>query len=255
MCNRFSAKALKGVNMLNCGNVRMVCKRYWENLPGFLACGGTLAAALLLLVAASGCQTASSPAQFSDVSGKSKAQPIPPVAATNPSLPAVSADSLVLHEGDVVRITFPGAPTLNTVQPIRRDGQISLPLGGEFKAAGLTPAQVQKAMLDKYGPQLVMKEVVVTVDSSSYPVYVTGAVLRSGKIVYDRPVTALEAVMEAGVDYTKANLKAVAVTRLENGHSTHYKLNLKQVLHGDSGEAFTLKPSDIVFVPERFTWF
>ena len=161
----------------------------------------------------------------------------------------------MLHEGDVVKISFPGAPNLNTVQQIRRDGKIALPLLGEFKAAGLRPSEMEQMLLEKYAPQLVTKEVSVTVESSSYPVYVTGAVQRSGKLVYDRPVTALEAVMEAGVDYGKANLKEVEVIRQDKGRVQQYNLNLKRVLQGQQSEPFSLKPSDIVFVPERFSWF
>jgi protein involved in polysaccharide export with SLBB domain len=85
---------------------------------------------------------------------------------------------------------------------------------------------------------------------------VTGAVLRPGKIMSNRPITALEAIMEAGgVDYAKANLKAVTVTRLEGGQFKTYTLNLKLVLDGQQTKPFYLKPSDIVKVPERFSWF
>jgi polysaccharide biosynthesis/export protein len=169
---------------------------------------------------------------------------------------AAKPESIVLHEGDTVRISFPGAPNLNTAQQIRRDGRIALPLVGEFQAAGLAPAAMEKELLKLYGPQLQTKEVNVTVESSAFPVYVTGAVLRPGKIMSDRPLTALEAIMEAGgFDYAKANLKSVNVVRHENGRTDHFKLNLKGVLHGEESEQFNLKPSDIIYVPERFQWF
>jgi hypothetical protein len=32
-------------------------------------------------------------------------------------------------------------------------------------------------------------------------------------------------------------------------------LNLKLVLEGKQNEQFNLKPSDIVYVPEKFSWF
>ena len=166
------------------------------------------------------------------------------------------SDLIVLHEGDSVRISFPGAPTLNTVQVIRRDGRITLPVIGEYKAAGMVPAVMEKELIALYGPQLQSKEVTVAVESSAFRIYVMGAVLRPGKILSDRPMTALEAIMEAGgFDYAKANLKAVTVTRRENGQTQHFKLNLKRVLKGEDADSFDLKPGDIVFVPERFTWF
>jgi hypothetical protein len=35
----------------------------------------------------------------------------------------------------------------------------------------------------------------------------------------------------------------------------NYTLNLKLVLQGRQGTPFYLKPADIVYVPEKFSWF
>lgn len=180
----------------------------------------------------------------------------PPASLDQQASATRSTDPLQLNEGDTLQITFPGAANLNTTQKIRRDGRITLPVVGEFKAAGLTPTEMEKQLLELYAKELVQKEVSVTVESSTFPVFVTGAVLKPGKVVTDRPITALEAVMEAGgFDYTKANLKTVTVIRQENGQVRHFYVNLKEVLNGKPGDTFPLKPSDIVYVPERFTWF
>ncbi len=190
----------------------------------------------LLALAIAGCQSP----QFSNLAAK----------AGEPS------ESMVLNEGDTLVINFPGAPNLNTSQKIRRDGRITLPVVGEFRAAGVTPSAMEKQLVKLFESELVQKEVSVTVESSVFPVFVTGAVLRPGKIVSDRPLTALEAIMEAGgFDYSKANLKAVTVIRHENGQTSHHKLDLKRVLKGGQSDPFKLKPSDIIYVPERFTWF
>jgi polysaccharide biosynthesis/export protein len=166
-----------------------------------------------------------------------------------------SWNEVVLREGDSIRISFPGAANLNAVQQIRRDGRVTLPLVGEFKAAGLTPVELEKELLKLYEPQLQTKEVNVAVESSAFPIYVTGAVLRPGRINADRPLTALEAVMEAGVDYNRANLKAVRVIRNTEGQTENHVLNLKQILQGQSSDQFKLRPQDIVYVPEKFSWF
>lgn len=171
---------------------------------------------------------------------------------------AVRTEALILREGDVLRVTFPGAPNLDTQpQPIRRDGKITLPLIGEVNAVGMTPTELEKDLIKRYSTQLVSKEVTVTVVSSAYVVYVTGAVLRPGKIASDHPISALEAIMEAGgFDYGRANLKAVTVIRHEGGETKKYELNLKTALKATGkNEPFYLKPADIVYVPERFTWF
>jgi polysaccharide export outer membrane protein len=170
--------------------------------------------------------------------------------------PPEHTEAITLREGDTLKISFPGAPNLDTTQQIRRDGRISLFLAGEMTAAGVTPAELEKKILELYSSQLASKEVTVTVLSSSIPVFVTGAVLRPGKILSDHPITALEAIMEAGgFDYTKANLSAVVVIRQEEGKAKNYTLNMKLVLQGKQSVPFYLKPSDIVYVPERFVWF
>jgi polysaccharide export outer membrane protein len=194
---------------------------------------------LVLLAVVAGCQT----------------QPLF-LTPTSQTTNTTEIEIITLREGDVLKISFPGSANLNTTQPIRRDGMISMPLVGEVKAVGKTPAQLEKDLIDLYSTQLVSKEVVVEVQSSSFPVYVNGSVLHPGKIVSDHPITALEAVMEAGgFDYTKANLKKVQVTRREAVGTRVYVLNLKQVMEGEGGESFYLKPYDIVTVPEKFTWF
>jgi polysaccharide export outer membrane protein len=166
------------------------------------------------------------------------------------------SEMIVLREGDVLKISFPGSANLDTTQQIRRDGKISLPLVGEIQAAGETPDELQQNLIKLYAPQISSKEVIVAVESSAFPVYVTGCVIRPGKVSSDKPMTALEAVMEAGgFDYTKANLKAVRVIRRENGASENYTLNLKLVMQGKDNSPFYLKPDDIVFVPEKFSWF
>jgi polysaccharide export outer membrane protein len=170
--------------------------------------------------------------------------------------PTKKPEAVVLREGDILRITFPGAPALDATPQIRRDGKITLSLVGEINAVGMTVNQLEKELVKLYSSQLVTKEVTVMLVSSTFDVYVTGAVFRPGKVISNRPLTALEAIMEAGgPDYTKANLKAVDVIRTSQGRTEHFKLNLKRVLNGQDSEPFFLKPSDVVYVPERFAWF
>src|ERR1700690_1856027 len=87
-----------------------------------------------------------------------------------------ATEIITLREGDVLKISFPANVNLNTTQPIRRDGMISMPLVGELKAAGKTPKDLEKDLVDLYSTQLLSKEVTVEVQSSSFPVYVNGSV-------------------------------------------------------------------------------
>jgi polysaccharide export outer membrane protein len=178
-----------------------------------------------------------------------------PIAA--PAAVPMAPEVQTIREGDILRIAFPGAPNLNHEQPVRRDGRISLPLvGGEVMAAGLAPADLEKELIQRYSTQLASREVTVTVVSSSFSVYVGGAVLRPGKITTDRQLSVLEAVMEAGgFDRAKADTRRVKVIRMEGGRYWNYIVDLQQVIEGRSNEPFMLKPSDVIEVPEKTSWF
>lgn len=164
-----------------------------------------------------------------------------------------ASSPFALREGDIVKIVFPGAPNLNTTQQVRRDGMIAMENVGEVIAVGKSPAELQKDILKLYETQLLTKEVTVTVESANYPVYVGGAVLRPGKIMATRPMTVLEAIMEAGgFDENRAKSKAVLVTRQEDGVPRFYKLDVQSMLEGKSSIIFYLRPDDVVYVPTKF---
>jgi polysaccharide export outer membrane protein len=195
-----------------------------------------------LLTAVTGCRTPDSAAPVEQVRNQPEASKPPEVQT--------------VREGDVLKISFPGAPNLDTTQQIRRDGRITLSMVGEVMAAGLTPTELEKELIKLYSSQLLSKEVTVTVISSSFVVFVTGAVLRPGKIVSDHSISAFEAIMEAGgFDNARADLKAVVVIRQEGGQTKKYSVNLRLVLEGKQSEPFYLKPFDIIYVPVKFSWF
>lgn len=175
---------------------------------------------------------------------------------TNFGPPAKSVPEVqVLNPGDVIRIAFPGTPSLDATQQIRRDGRVNLTIIGEVKVEGKTPAQLEQELLKAYDTQLVSKEIKVTVVSSAFSVYVQGAVLKPGKITPERAITAFDAVMEAGGFAPTANPKKVLVIRQEDGQVKTYPLDMKKVLNGETTEPFYLKAYDTVSVPEKIQWF
>jgi polysaccharide export outer membrane protein len=211
-----------------------------------------LVSMLAMLFFIAGCATDES--WYSTPPQTSTPQPSP--SQTSKESENLQTAPLLLREGDVVNITFPGSSGLNTTQQIRRDGKIVIPLIGEVTAAGMTPVELQDDLIKKYAPQVATKQIIVTIQSSTYPVYVSGAVLRPGPVQSDRPLSVLDAIMEAGgYDTTKANLKAVVVVRQGPDGTTKFKLNLDEAMKGAKQKPFILQPSDIVVVPEKFTWF
>jgi len=199
--------------------------------------------ALVASLLFAGCETAAPTAS---------AEPAPQMASAAAPAPEV----LTLKEGDVIRISFPGVPSMDTTQQVRQDGRVSLPMQGEYLVTGKTTEGLTKELEEFYAPKLVSKEVMVTLVSSSFSVYVTGAVLHPGKVQSDRPLSAFEAIMNAGgFDTSRANMQAVTIIREENGQTHNYTVNLQLILEGKSSAPFYLKRSDTVFVPEKFSWF
>jgi polysaccharide export outer membrane protein len=224
------------------GTLNNNAPRNWRRFGWGMPTVGLVAMALGFLAFMTGCQTPDTATRVDQIRSQAETNKQPEI--------------LTVREGDALKISFPGTPNLDTMQTVRRDGRITMSIVGEVMAAGLTPAELEKELLKLYSSQLISKEVSVTVVSSSFAVYVSGAVSRPGKIMSDRPISALEAIMEAGgFDNAKADMKAVVVIRREEGQTKNYTLNLKLVLEGKQSEQFYLKPFDIVYVPERFSWF
>jgi polysaccharide biosynthesis/export protein len=173
------------------------------------------------------------------------------------SAPAVdTSPSMPLREGNTIKITFPGAPSLDNTVPIRQDGKINLAMVGEVKAAGLTPHELEQELLKVYGNQLIVKQVTVTVESAVFELFVTGAVLRPGKLISDHVETPLQAIIEAGIDQNRANLKKVVIIRQDDkGNTERFPLNLDAVIKNGAKENFVLKPMDTIYVPEKFMWY
>jgi polysaccharide export outer membrane protein len=174
---------------------------------------------------------------------------VPDAAGGNAPAPFTSTK---LGEGDVVRVNFEADATMNTEVKIQLDGTINLPLVGAVKAVGLTPEELRSDLMERYKKLLSVNEITVKVLVSAAGVYVSGAVLKPGRIPMDRSLTALEAIMEAGgFDLRRAKVSNVSVIRKEEGKQQRYELNLKKALKGTDPNPFYLKPYDIVHVPEK----
>ena len=188
-------------------------------------------AAIVLFAATNGCETAET------------YTPIPAEAYK-------ASPSGTLTAGDVIHVAYPGAPELNTTQKIQANGMVSLPTIGNVTAQGKSVATLQSQLTGLYQSHLQNPAVLVSVETAASGVYVSGEVMKPGKVPLDRPMTAFEAIMEAG-GFTKfANPKQVVVVRNQKGQHQRYALNLSDTLSGQSSNAFYLRPYDTVYVKQ-----
>ncbi|MGJ8677704.1 MAG: polysaccharide biosynthesis/export family protein [Akkermansiaceae bacterium] len=151
-----------------------------------------------------------------------------------------------LLPGDTLKITYPGASELDSIQKVRVDGKLSLPMVGDVITTGKSVSQLQATLASKYKAHLQNPNVVVTLEATASLIYVSGKVNSPMKVPLDRQLTALEAIMEAGGFSAYGSPKKVSVIRNENGKHKRYNLNLAQALKSEA-QAFYLKPFDLVY--------
>src|SRR5207302_1775002 len=100
----------------------------------------------------------------------------------NPAAPAVSSQEYCIGSEDVLDINVFAAPELNRQVRVSASGEISLPLLGGIRAAGLTPRELERVLEELLHPRY-MNDPNVSVfvhDMQSHPVSVIGAVRKPG---------------------------------------------------------------------------
>ena len=152
---------------------------------------------------------------------------------------------------DVIEISVWKTPDISRTVMVRPDGMISLPLVGEMKAAGLTPAQLRDALnevLKEYQETVVTSVIVQEVNS--YRIFILGEVMSPGTYTMTRRMSVIQAIALAGGFNPFASRKIVLVR--ENGNSMAEKIEIRfdDIIDTDArrDKNLILKPGDTVFV-------
>jgi polysaccharide export outer membrane protein len=160
----------------------------------------------------------------------------------------------VLGPSDVLRITVWKNPDLSTEATVRPDGTISLPLVGDLRASGRTPAQLRAEIVQRLGTYLKDDSAVVTVavtGINSYRFLVTGNVERPGAYSANHFVTASEALALAGGPNRFADVDGTLIIRLDaTGKVRRIPIDYAAIMSGMRPEQdLPLLPGDRVYVP------
>lgn len=161
----------------------------------------------------------------------------------------------VLQLGDVIDIKFFYNPKLNELLKIRPDGKISLQLVEEVLAVGLTPAELDRILTEKYTKVIRQPEVAVIVkEFVGQEVYVGGEVKVPGVIPISGKLTALQAIFQAGGFRETAHPASVVIISMNmEMKPVARKINIKKIISGKAPEKDNfLRPFDIVYVPKTF---
>src|SRR3989442_11876454 len=149
---------------------------------------------------------------FAALVGGGCQSPLPPL--PNPPGPKTAVR---LSPGDIIKVAYADESVPDQTQKIRRDGKVSLPLIGELTAAGKRVIDFQHELVSRYESQLEDSEVLVTLENGMAGAIVSGFVNKPEKILFDRPTTVFQAIMESGGGSDYGSLRNIYLTRIING--------------------------------------
>ena len=181
----------------------------------------------------------------------------PSVAAPSASAPAEPVQYQI-GPGDQLQISVWQHPDLSPSVTVLPDGEVSLPLIGEVKAAGLEEKELAVIIRDKLAEYVRSPEVTVTVsnaESANFQqrIRVTGAVMRPASVPFRKGMTVLDVVVgEAGGPNDFASANATKLYRTGANGAQVLEVHLDDILKKGKMETnFELQPSDVITVPER----
>ncbi|MFH1848335.1 MAG: polysaccharide biosynthesis/export family protein, partial [Candidatus Omnitrophota bacterium] len=161
----------------------------------------------------------------------------------------------IIGEGDELEIFVWQHEELNKKVVVRPDGNISFPLVGDIRAAGLTPPELSSNVRESLSRLLKAPQVTVMVsDFSSKNIFVLGEVGKPGAYKFRGGVNILNAISDAGGWRDSAVLSSVMLVRKVFTDAPEVKrLNVWRLIKkGDFSQNADIRPGDIVYVPKNF---
>jgi len=166
------------------------------------------------------------------------------------ALGAEGANDYVLGAEDVVQIAVWGNPELGVTVPIRPDGKISLPLGGDILAAGKTPEELRKAIAAELRRFIKEPSVsVVVMEINSPKIYLLGKRTGEGVLTLRSRITILQLLAQLG-PVSGLDLARAYIIRGDR----RLDVDLREVVEsGDPKKNIELKGGDIVYIADAFS--
>lgn len=156
--------------------------------------------------------------------------------------PASAAASYVLGPNDRVRLKVYGEPDIAGEYEVDNNGNVSIPLAGHIRAAGLTTRQLERSIASALSKEIV-RDPRVNVEVALYrPYYILGEVKKGGEYPYRLGLTVMDAVASAGGFTYRANENKVYLRRSGAGAEEVYALDAPVPIF----------PGDNIRIPERY---
>jgi len=176
------------------------------------------------------------------VSGAITGLPANALAQAQPVSPASAAETYVLGPNDRVRLKVYGEPDIAGEYEVDNNGNVSIPLAGHIRAAGLTTRQLERSIASALSKGIV-RDPRVNVEIALYrPYYILGEVKKGGEYPYRLGLTVMDAVASAGGFTYRANENRVYLRRSGAGAEEIYALDAPVPVF----------PGDNLRIPERY---
>ena len=169
----------------------------------------------------------------------------------------VFCEEYKVETGDVLMITVYEQADLTTKARVDSKGEINFPLLGTVQVSGLTLDGVQKKITSLLEADYLVNPQVNVFIEEYHPkkVFVMGFVNKPGEyeLFKDRPTTVLEAITMAGGFKQGAAQNGTRIIRMEQGTETTIPIKVTDITEkGDKEKDISIKPGDIIVVPESF---
>lgn len=213
--------------------------------------GFRLALAAALFFALAPAAAAQTPTQQPPAVPTTQTPEAPPRAATAGAATGLPVPTdYVIGPDDVLGIIFWRDPDMTGDVTVRPDGNITLPLIRDIKAAGLRPDELREQIAKAASQYIQDPNVTVVVRQiNSRNVFITGNVARPGPYPLSGQMTVLHLISIAGGLTEFADAKKIMIMRTENGKTESFRFNYKEVSEGKNLEQnITLRPGDTVVV-------
>jgi protein involved in polysaccharide export with SLBB domain len=158
--------------------------------------------------------------------------------------PARAADPVAyrLGVGEKIRVTVYNEKDLCGDFDVNDQGEIALPLIGQVKVLGLTIAQAEALLTEKYRKDYLVNPR-ITVEVLNYrPFFILGEVKNPGSYPYMNGMTVVNAIALAGGYTPRANKNQIRIKRASDPEAGEKVV----------GEDAPVLPNDVLRVPERF---
>jgi polysaccharide export outer membrane protein len=155
--------------------------------------------------------------------------------------PGVSDSTYNLDYGDRISINVFNQPELSGEYTLDGDGRFSMPLIGTVAAAGLSPAELEAQLVDRYKPDYLVNPRIFIQVLNYRPYYLIGEVQGTGAFPYKAGMTYMTAIAIAGGFTYRAKQDYVWVIRGDDPEQKEIKLSIEE----------RVQPGDIIRVAER----